>query len=78
MKVQDGEKLGIKTVNEEVGNLTISAGITNIKDDELFIKFNIRYPASIDEKTLDSRLKNSRRKREELYFLKKITMHLFI
>lgn len=53
----DGEKLGIKTVNEEVGNLTISAGITNILNDELFVKFNIRYPASIDEKTLDSRLK---------------------
>lgn len=55
----DGEKLGIKTVNEEVGNLTISAGITNILNDELFVKFNIRYPASIDEKTLDLRLKTA-------------------
>ncbi|RGJ29481.1 dipeptidase PepV [Fusobacterium varium] len=64
----DGEKLGIKTVNEEVGNLTISAGITNIKDDELFIKFNIRYPASIDEKTLDSRLKIAGEKGEVVFF----------
>lgn len=53
----DGAGLGIKTVNEEVGDLTISAGITNIVNDEIFVKFNIRYPASIDEKTLDSRLK---------------------
>lgn len=64
----DGEKLGIKTVNEEVGNLTISAGITNIKDDELFVKFNIRYPASIDEKTLDSRLKIAGEKGGVVFF----------
>ena len=64
----DGEKLGIKTVNEEVGNLTISAGITNIKDDEIFVKFNIRYPASIDEKTLDSSLKIAGEKGGVVFF----------
>lgn len=64
----DGEKLGIKTVNEEVGNLTISAGITNILNDELFVKFNIRYPASIDEKTLDSRLKTAGEKGGVVFF----------
>lgn len=64
----DGEKLGIKTVNEEVGNLTISAGITNILNDELFVKFNIRYPASIDEKTLDLRLKTAGEKGGIVFF----------
>ena len=64
----DGEKLGIKTVNEEVGNLTISAGITNILNDELFVKFNIRYPASIDEKTLDLRLKTAGEKEGIVFF----------
>lgn len=64
----DGEKLGIKTVNEEVGNLTISAGITNIKDDEIFVKFNIRYPASIDEKTLDLRLNAAGEKEDVIFF----------
>ena len=63
-----GEKLGIKTVNEEVGNLTISAGITNILNDELFVKFNIRYPASIDEKTLDLRLKTAGEKEGIVFF----------
>ncbi|MDR2869690.1 MAG: dipeptidase PepV [Deferribacteraceae bacterium] len=53
----DGEKLGIRTINEEVGDLTISAGITNIKNNEIFVKFNIKYPISTDEKTLDARLK---------------------
>lgn len=64
----DGEKLGIKTVNEEVGNLTISAGITNILNDELFVKFNIRYPASIDEKNLDLRLKTAGEKEGIVFF----------
>ena len=64
----DGEKLGIKTVNEEVGNLTISAGITNILNDELFVKFNIRYPASIDEKTLALRLKTAGEKGGIVFF----------
>lgn len=63
-----GEKLGIKTVNEEVGNLTISAGITNILNDELFVKFNIRYPASIDEKNLDLRLKTAGEKEGIVFF----------
>lgn len=63
-----GEKLGIKTVNEEVGNLTISAGITNILNDELFVKFNIRYPASIDEKNLDLRLKTAGEKGGIVFF----------
>ena len=64
----DGEKLGIKTVNEEVGNLIISAGITNILNDELFVKFNIRYPASIDEKNLDLRLKTAGEKEGIVFF----------
>lgn len=55
----DGSGFGIKTANEEMGDLTISAGITGIVTDELFVKFNIRYPASIDEKTLDNRLQEA-------------------
>ena len=64
----DGEKLGIKTVNDEVGDLTISAGITDILNDEIFVKFNIRYPASIDEKILDSRLKIAGEKENIVFF----------
>lgn len=52
----DGSLLGIKTVNEEVGDLTISAGISKKLDNEIFVKFNIRYPISITEKELDERL----------------------
>lgn len=64
----DGEGFGIKTVNEEVGDLTMSAGITKIVDNELFVKFNIRYPASIDEKTLDSRLNEAGEKAGIVFF----------
>ena len=64
----DGINLGIKTTNEEVGDLTISAGITNIVNDEIFVKFNIRYPASIDEKTLDSRLDEAGKNGNVVFF----------
>lgn len=55
----DGKLLGIDAQNEEVGDLTISAGITHIvNDDEIFVKFNVRYPISITESFLDETLNN--------------------
>lgn len=51
-----GEGLEIDTVNKETGDLTINAGITKLNFDEIFIKFNIRYPNSVKENFLDSKL----------------------
>lgn len=50
----DGKGLGIDNKNEETGDLTISAGITRIKNGEIFVKFNVRYPASITKEELDN------------------------
>lgn len=64
----DGANLGIKTVNDEVGDLTISAGITDIINNEIFVKFNIRYPNTTDEKTLDSRLSEAGKNGNVVFF----------
>ena len=66
----DGKLLGIDATNEEVGDLTISAGITNILDnDDIFIKFNVRYPISITESFLDNTL-DSKAKENNIIFKK--------
>ena len=55
----DGEGLGIKTLNEETGDLTLSCGIVKIvheKESLISVKFNVRYPVNTDEKTLDIQL----------------------
>lgn len=55
----DGSGLNIKTRNEETGDLTLSCGIVKIieeKDSSIYVKFNIRYPVTTDEKQLDTTL----------------------
>lgn len=65
----DGKLLGIDSKNEETGDLTISAGITKRIDDFISVKFNIRYPVSTTENTLDSTL-NSRAQENGVIFFK--------
>lgn len=50
----NGQLLGIDSVDEEMGNLTISAGISKKINEYISVKFNIRYPISTDEKRLDT------------------------
>ncbi|MGL5051880.1 MAG: Sapep family Mn(2+)-dependent dipeptidase [Fusobacteriaceae bacterium] len=55
----DGSGLNIKTKNEETGDLTLSCGIIKIieeKNSSIYVKFNIRYPITTNEKQLDSTL----------------------
>ena len=55
----DGSGLNIKTKNEETGDLTLSCGIVKIieeKNSSIYVKFNIRYPVTTDEKQLDTTL----------------------
>lgn len=52
----DGRFLGIECKNEEMGDLTISAGISKIIDNQIYIKFNIRYPATTSKEELDKKL----------------------
>ncbi|MGL4538500.1 MAG: dipeptidase PepV [Cetobacterium sp.] len=53
----DGSGLNIETKNEETGDLTLSCGIVKIieeKNSSIYVKFNIRYPVTTDEKKLDT------------------------
>lgn len=55
----DGSGLSIETKNEETGDLTLSCGIAKIieeKESSIYVKFNIRYPVTTDEKKLDTTL----------------------
>lgn len=55
----DGSGLSIETKNEEIGDLTLSCGIAKIieeKESSIYVKFNIRYPVTTDEKKLDTTL----------------------
>ncbi|MGL6167709.1 MAG: Sapep family Mn(2+)-dependent dipeptidase [Fusobacteriaceae bacterium] len=55
----DGSGLNIKTKNEETGDLTLSCGIIKIieeKNSSIYVKFNIRYPITTNEKQLDTTL----------------------
>ena len=56
----DGKDLGIKTINDETGDLTLSCGIVKIIDkaneDIISVKFNIRYPVNTNENSLDDML----------------------
>ncbi len=53
----DGSGLNIETKNEETGDLTLSCGIVKIieeKKSSIYVKFNIRYPVTTNEKKLDT------------------------
>ncbi|WP_298065142.1 dipeptidase PepV [uncultured Cetobacterium sp.] len=53
----DGSGLNIETKNEETGDLTLSCGIVKIieeKESSIYVKFNIRYPVTTNEKQLDT------------------------
>lgn len=53
----DGSGLNIETKNEETGDLTLSCGIVRIieeKNSSIYVKFNIRYPVTTNEKKLDT------------------------
>lgn len=53
----DGSGLNIETKNEETGDLTLSCGIVKIieeKNSSIYVKFNIRYPVTTNEKKLDT------------------------
>ena len=53
----DGSGLNIETKNEETGDLTLSCGIVKIiveKSSSIYVKFNIRYPVTTNEKKLDT------------------------
>lgn len=53
----DGSGLNIETKNEETGDLTLSCGIVRIieeKNYSIYVKFNIRYPVTTNEKKLDT------------------------
>ena len=69
----DGKDLGIKTVNDETGDLTLSCGIVKVinKDDKdiISVKFNIRYPVNVKESYLDSTLEK-RTKENGIEFFK--------
>ena len=56
----DGRGLDIKTENEETGDLTLSCGIVKVmtqeKKSSIYVKFNIRYPVTTNEKQLDATL----------------------
>ena len=55
----DGSGLNIETKNEETGDLTLSCGIVKIieeKNSSIYVKFNIRYPVTTNEKQLDTTL----------------------
>ena len=67
-ETSNGEKLGIMVRNEEMGDLTINAGITNIINGEVFIKFNVRYPASITESELDTKLGEVAKRHSIIFF----------
>lgn len=64
----DGKLLGIKSCNEETGDLTISAGITKRIEDFISIKFNIRYPISTTEKILDGTLANKAQENNIIFY----------
>lgn len=52
----DGAGLDIDISDEICGDLTINLGIAEMIDNSLSLKFNIRYPVTSSEKTLDDRL----------------------
>ncbi|WP_297434135.1 dipeptidase PepV [uncultured Cetobacterium sp.] len=56
----DGSGLDIKTKNEETGDLTLSCGIVKTTQEKkslsIYVKFNIRYPVTTNEKQLDATL----------------------
>lgn len=64
----DGKLLGIESINEETGNLTISAGISKKIENNISVKFNIRYPISITEKILDETLDKVAKENKIVFF----------
>ena len=52
----DGKLLGVDCKNQETGDLTISAGISKIVDNQVYVKFNIRYPFTTSKDELDRKL----------------------
>ena len=56
----DGEKLGIKTHSDKMGDLSMNVGIAKFDDNgKALINLNIRYPENIDAKTIIENIDNS-------------------
>lgn len=57
----NGEKLGINYEDEESGKLTINLGIINSSDNEITMRFNVRYPVTIDHLKIINKVKDTLR-----------------
>jgi len=54
----DGDGIGIAGRDDITGPLTSNLGIVTLRDDEAFVTFNVRYPATGDGETLMATVKS--------------------
>lgn len=64
-----GEKLNIAYEVEELGKLTLNAAITRFEENKIFVKFNVRYPASPEYENFEIKLKEISQK-EKIKFIR--------
>jgi len=63
----DGNKLGLKFYDEEMGGLTVNFGVLNTNDNEFLITLNLRYPNGITFDEIFTKLKDTFKPLEVTY-----------
>lgn len=63
----DGKSLGIACEDEISGKLTVNTAVINYKDRDLLMKFNVRYPITVDPEIMEMKVKNIAEKFGALY-----------
>lgn len=74
----DGTSLGIACEDEISGKLTINTAVINYKDRDLLMKFNLRYPITVDPEIMESKVKTIAENFGTLYQITDHTPPLFV